>query len=115
MVVYADVTVRDFRGRFTGAEAYKGPVEVKAYGRLVGTWFPVGTLPAAVSPLRPRSPDVSPGISDPRLLATGLSPEGDRIRPTRTTPAGAALSPRQQQRDSWLRGISKKKVNGSGY
>ena len=45
------VTVRAMRVRFTGAEAFRSPVQARAYGSARGShWFPAGTLPAGIAP-----------------------------------------------------------------
>jgi hypothetical protein len=102
-IVYYEVGVREFRLQFTGAEAYGMPVEVKAYGRLIGHWFPAGTLPPAVAPGGPALHLERPGrdAADVRRLRS----KADVDRSPRPPAASPPVPARHQQRESWLRAV----------
>jgi len=113
IVEVTEVGVREFRVRFTGADSYRKAVEVRAYGRLIGHWFPAGALPAAVSPRPPVRATDDLRQHDPRLYP--LRPGSLKRQPAPTAPDGSPLSQRQQQRDEWLRKISRTRTRGTGY
>jgi hypothetical protein len=112
-VEMAEATVREMRVRFTGADCFKGPVEVRAYGRLIGHWFPPGTLPAGIAPSRSSAAADRERQPDPRLLP--MRPGSLKRQPAPTTPTGSVLSEKQRQRDEWLRKMSRSTRKGSGY
>lgn len=113
IVEVTEVTVREFRVKFSGADAYKGPVEVRAYGRLIGHWFPQGSLPSTVSPRTP--PRAEDGNGELGHGLPGMRPGGYRRRKAPTPSPVASLSDRQRQRDEWLRKMTRNSTKGSGY
>lgn len=108
-----EVSVRDFRLRFSGADAYTVPVEVTAYGRSKGYFFPPGTLPACIAPRRRGYAHERRGL--PNQGVPTLPARRDPNGPSPTTREATSLSEKQQQRDAWLRKISRSRVTGSGY
>jgi len=113
IVEVTEATVREFRVKFTGADSYKAPVEVLAYGRLIGHWFPAGSLPPRISPRRPvpAKDGDRPGDPGVQSLRSGYR----RQRPASSTPTAPSISEKQRQRDEWLRKLNSSRTKGSGY
>jgi hypothetical protein len=88
------VTVREFRERFTGEDAYDEPVEVKAYGRLRGTWYPPGSEPARSLS---SSDALRHGLGVARVRQVLQAPPRDNRQedPAQPAPASAAAAVRR--------------------
>src|SRR5688500_11796605 len=98
-------TVRAMRVRFTGADAFKTPVEVRAYGSLIGHWFPAGTLPSCVAPSSDDRDQERPRQARPRVRA--VQPGPDDFRPAQGTRPQPTPSELQAHRDALLRRINR--------
>ena len=114
IVELTEVGVRQFRLRFTGADSYKGPIQVRAYGRLVGYWFPPGSLPAAVAPRYPSNGDDRYRDDDPDLPR--VWPRGHSHRKAPPPPPPSTLPDRRAKRAAWLAQLTRGgNISGSGY